>query len=183
MDCTRQIYRGREPELQLLIGGVADAAADGLALRTARVDAILEQRISDLSAASSAQTQYADLRRMALEQLYGEQLAAGAVTQTLEELQTQFTTLVEIEGQADPEPRLDALAYANGLRQRLIDLQAVDSAVLDGLASARAEALKSALLAVDADLQPRISIAENAAVTREEDEPIKMKIELTGKSE
>ena len=37
------------PELQLMIAGVYDAAADGLALRTARFDGILELQITELA--------------------------------------------------------------------------------------------------------------------------------------
>ena len=170
------------PELQLTIGGVYDAAADGIAIRTATLDTLLEQRVTELTASSDPETQYADLRRQALEQMYSEQMQAGTVTLTLDELRTQFTALVEIEGQAEPQPSLDRLAYANRLRAQLIELQEVQQSDLDTLANARAEALKTALLAIDVGLQERVSIDEIQAITRAQDEPIKMQISLAGKS-
>jgi hypothetical protein len=171
------------PELQLTIAGVADAVADGHALRTAELDKILERRITELAATSDPSIQYADLRRMALEQLYGEQLDTGAAAQTLEELQTQFTTLVQVEGQDQPTPSFDSLAYANELRKRLIDSQAIDENDLARLATARAEALKTALLAIDESLQDRVLIAENKAITREDAGAIEMQVTLDAKSD
>jgi hypothetical protein len=51
------------------------------------------------------------------------------------------------------------------------------------LASARAETLKAALLAIDVNLQERVLIAENVAVTREDGEPVKMNVTLGSKSD
>ncbi len=171
------------PELQLTIAGVSDAIADGLALRTAQVNEILEQRITELTATSDPSTQYADLRRMALEQLFSEQFTGGDPAEQMETVRTQFTTLIEVEGQTDPVPTLDSLAYANELRAQLIALQAIDESVLAALASARAQALKSALIGLDDTLQDRILITENTAVTRGEEDEFRMKVSLGGVSE
>lgn len=171
------------PELQLTIAGVSDAAADGLALRTAELDRILELRITEVAATSDSSIQYADLRRTALEQLFDEQPDSGAASQTLEDLQMQFTTLIEVEGQAEPVPSLDRLAYAGEIRKRLINLQVIGENDLAMLATARAETLKAALLAIDANLQGRILIAANLAVTRDDGESVKMNVTLGGKSD
>jgi hypothetical protein len=170
------------PELALGIAGVADAEADGLALRTARLDQMLEQRISELTASSEASTQYADLRRMALEQLFGDQQSVELPEQQLEKLRQQFTTLVEVEGQAEPVARFDGLAYTQELRDRLIALLVIDDQELTALANARAEALRTALLAIDATLQDRIRIDDPVAVTRADDGTIRMKITLDSRS-
>jgi len=166
------------PELQLSIAGVFDSAADGLALRTAQLDTILEQRLTEVAAASDPETQYADQRRMALEQLFGEQLSADVATPKLQELRQQFTTMVEVEGQTEPTASFDSLAFANELRDQLIGLQVIDDNDLAALASARSEALRTALLAIDESLQERVLITENVAVTRKDEQPIKMKITL-----
>ena len=184
MEKNRKLAKAlaQRPELQLVIAGVYDASADGLAMRTAKLDTILEKRVTELAVSSDPETQYTDLRRQTLEQMYSEKLQAGTVTLPLDALRTQFTTPVKIEGQAEPKLRLDRLAYANGLRARLIDLQDIQQSELDALANARAKALKMALVAVDVGLQERVSIAEILAITRAKDEPIKMKVSLTGKS-
>jgi hypothetical protein len=166
------------PELVLGIGGVADADADGLALRTARVEKTLEQRIAELTASSDPSTQYADLRRMVLEQLFGEQQNVELPGQQMEDLRQQFTVLVAVEGQAEPVARLDGLAYSQALRDRLIATMVIDDSELAALASARAESLRTALLAIDATLQDRVRITEPQAVTRAKDEPIQMKVTL-----
>ena len=171
------------PELLLTIAGVSDAAADGLALRTAELDRILELRIAEVAATSDPSIQYADLRTTALEQLLSEQLPTDTATEALEEMRMQFTTMVEIEGEAEPVPSLDGLAYAAEIREQLISSQVIDENDLATLASARAEALKAALLALDANLQERVLIAENLAVTRAEGEAVKMKVTLSGKSD
>jgi hypothetical protein len=171
------------PELQLTIAGVSDAEADGLALRTAELERILELRITEVAAASDSSIQYADLRRTALEQLFSEQPDPATASQTLENLRVQFSTLVEVEGQAEPVPNLDTLAYAGEIRKRLIDSQIIGENDLAILASARAETLKAALLSIDVNLQERVLIAENVAVTREDDEPVKMNVTLSGKSD
>jgi len=171
------------PELQLTIAGVSDAAADGLALQTAELERILELRIAEVATTSDPSIQYADLRTTALEQLFSEQPNAGATTQALEDLQLQFTTMVAVEDQAEPVPSLDSLAYAAEIRKQLIDAQIVNAQDLAGLATARAEALKTALLAIDITLQDRILLVENTIVTRQDGESIEMKITLGGKSE
>jgi hypothetical protein len=171
------------PELQLSIAGVSDSSADGLALRTALLDQVLQLRIDELAANGDAELQYADQRRMALEQLYNEQLTAEVATRKLEALRMQFTTLIEVEGQADPQPSLDSLAYANAMRDQLIDLQPVAESDLTALASARSGSLKTALLAIDETLQDRVVIAENLSVTRADGESIEMKVTLGGKSD
>ncbi|MCP4333687.1 MAG: DUF748 domain-containing protein [Gammaproteobacteria bacterium] len=173
----------RSGQQSVIIAGVSDSTADGLALRTDQLNQILQLRIDELAASGDAELQYADQRRMALEQLYTEQLTAEVATQKLEALQMQFTTLVEVEGQAEPQPSLDGLAYANELHNQLIELQPIAENDLAALASARAGSLKTALLAIDETLQDRVVIAENEPVTREDGESIEMKVTLGSASD
>ena len=69
------------------------------------------------------------------------------------------------------------------MRDQLINLQPIAENDLTALASARAESLKTALLAIDETLQNRVVIAENLAVTREEGESIEMKVTLGSASD
>lgn len=171
------------PELQLIIGGVYDAAADGLALRTAQFDGILEIQISELAASSDPEVQYPALRKMALEKLFSEHQAEGTAAPKLEELRLQFTSQVEVDGQTEPVATVDSLAYANELRAQLIAMQPITEQDLTTLAGARSMALKTALVAIDETLQERVLITENLVITREQGEPVKMPVTLGSKSE
>ena len=171
------------PGLQLMITGVYDSAADGLALRTAQFDETLELQITELASSSDPEVQYPELRRMTLEKLFSEQQPEGMAAQKLDELRLQFTSPAEVEGQTESGTSLDNLAYANELRAQLIALQSVTEQDLSSLASARAMALKTALVAIDKSLQERVSIADNLAVTGEPGAPVKMAVKLGSKTE
>ena len=171
------------PGLQLMIAGVYDSAADGLALRTAQFDEILELQITELASSSDPEVQYPQLRRMTLEKLFSEQQPEGVAAQKLDELRLQFTSAVEVEGQTEPGTSLDNLAYANELRAQLIALQPITQQDLTSLASARSMALKTALVAIDESLQERVSIADNLAVTSEPGAPVRMAVTLGSKTE
>lgn len=171
------------PGLQLMVAGVYDAAADGLAMRTARFDEILELQITELASSSDPEVQYPELRRLTLEKLFSEQQPEGTAEQKLDELQLQFTASAEVDGQTDPVASLDNLAYANELRAQLIALQPITEEDLTKLASARSMALKTALVAIDESLQERVSIADNLAVTSEPGAPVKMAVTLGSKAE
>ncbi|MFT5611873.1 MAG: hypothetical protein ACI9LU_002381 [Polaribacter sp.] len=171
------------PELQLTIAGVADPVADGLAMRTAKVDEVLELRIAKAAANSDPSIQTVDLRAAALEKLFTEQPDKAAAAQTLEDLQIQFTTKAEVKGQTKPVANFDRLAYAGEIRKLLIEVQIVEPQALAELATARASVLKTALLAIDAKLQNRVLITENTTATRTDGEPIEMQIKLGAKSD
>lgn len=171
------------PELQLVISGASDPRADGLALRTARLDAAVERRVSELKAAGAEDTGYAELRMTALDRLFMEQPGVADPALVLDGLRADFTALVEVEGQTEPVPKFDGPAYSNDLRSRLIEMQVVDAADLAQLATARAEATREALVAISADLLDRITIGENESVEREEGETVQMKLNLGSKSE
>jgi hypothetical protein len=171
------------PELQLVIAGVFDPEADELALRTARLDNMLDLKISEIASDSGAETQYADMRREALEQLFREQLAEDNPDQKLDALQEQFSTTTKVEGQKGATTTMDSLAYANALRQQLIGVQEVGEEELAGLASSRARALQTAMLAADESLQQRISIVDSVEVERAQGEPIRMKVTLAAEAE
>ena len=169
------------PELQLVINGVYDPVADNLALRTAQLKQQLESLIAELTATSDPSLQSAELRKMALEQMFTEKLSPADAQQKLEEVQKLFTTLVEVEGQSEPVEKFDSLAYTGELRKQLIDRQTLENNALDNLASARANALKTALVKIDEGLNERVVIKENTAISKEDGESIEMKVTLSSK--
>ena len=171
------------PGLQLMVAGVYDVAADGLAMRKARFDEILEMQITELASSSDAEIQYPQLRRLTLEKLFSDQQPEGTAAQKLDELRLQFTSVAEVEGQTESVSSLDNLAYANELRAQLIEQQPITEQDLTTLASARSMALKTALVAIEESLQERVSIADNLAVTSEPGAPVKMAVKLGSKSE
>jgi hypothetical protein len=122
---------------------------------------------------------------MALEALYGEQLTEGKQNTTLEQLKQQFTSIpdndnaaVENDNLKETTVSFDKLAYANEIRKQLIHAQTLNQNDLDTLANARAQALKSALLAIDPALQERVIILDSMQITKPENQLIEMDINL-----
>ena len=168
----------QRPVLQLSTGGVFDPVADSEALRNARLNELLQQRIDAIAADGGENMQYAEQRRLALEQLYAERLGPEVAEQKLEVMRDQYTVPVEVEGETSPEPVFDGLAYGNALRDQLVGLQEVDDLELASLASARAESLKTALLGFDESLMERILITDNLSISRESNGSVEMKVIL-----
>ena len=164
------------PALQLVINGVFDRTADGLALRTTRFDQFLALRITEL-ATTEPTIQTTDQKRIALELLFKEQSATNDAPQKLDALRLQFTTLVEAEGQ-NPTETFDNLSYSSELRRQLIDLQSIDDNELTQLATARAKALKAGLIEINNKLEQRIIVAENTTAAQKDGKPIEMKVTL-----
>jgi hypothetical protein len=167
------------PELILEISGVVDSEADGLALRTARLDAVVEERIAELAPSDESEDMYAAQQMTVLEQMFVEQQAAEDTDLALEELRTRFTTQAAANDEDSSTPRFDELAYTNEIRRRLIELQHVTDTDLVALAIERAANAHDAIVANNENLQGRIIRGENKAVTRKSDELIRMKVTLS----
>jgi len=167
------------PELVLEISGVSDKAADGLALRTAQLDAAVEARITEMTSSGDNDEMYADHLKLALEQFFSEQQAAESGESALQALRDQFTTPTVVKEGKDPVPLLDELAYSNEIRRQLIDTQTLGESVFADLANERAENTRIAILANDEGLQDRINIAESRTVEKEPDKMIEMKVTLS----
>ncbi len=166
------------PALILGISGVADAEADGLALRTARLNKIVEERIAVLAAADDNQDMYTKRQTIVLESIFEEQTIDGNST-ALQDLRTKFTTQTEIEGEELSASIIDELAYTNEIRRQLIDEYSLSDTALTELAMERAENTRIAILAVDENLQNRIEIGDMKSVSKKPDEMIKMKVSLS----
>jgi hypothetical protein len=167
------------PALNLEISGVADAQADGLALRTAKLDEIVEERIAALANAEDAGEMYAEQLTETLEALYIEQQAAADSALAIQELRAQFTTPAVVEDGEIPAPEFDELAYTSEIRRQLIDFQPLPETALADLAMQRAENTQIAIIDIDGNLQDRINIVETTSIEKESGEMIKMKVSLS----
>lgn len=160
------------PQLTLELAGPYNTEQDGLALRTARLDAIVEERIGLLDAADGDQGMYAQQQQMVLEQMFAELQPAEA----LESIRVQFTVLSDEE---DAEPQFDELAFVGEVRRQLIQAQPLADADLVQLASDRARSVKTALLETDPLLAERINIVDADTVSEDSGEPVQMSVTLT----
>jgi len=172
------------PALTLEVAGVSDAAADGLALRTAQLDATVEERIAALASAGGSEGMYADQQKDVLEALFVEQQLAEDGSLALQDLRARFTPDLAAEDDETPPPEFDALAYTNELRRQLIEVQSLPDAALANLATERAENTRIAILEYDENLQSRINTAEIKSISKKPGDPVRMKVSLsTGGSE
>ncbi len=167
------------PALILDISGVADAEADGLALRTARLDEIVEERIAALAAAEDGDDMYAEQLKEVLEVLFAEQQTVEDGSLALEEVRAEFTTQTIVDGGETPVAEFDELAYTNEIRRQLIEVQLLPDTAFAELAMARAENTRVAILEIDENLQDRIRIGEPGSVSKKPGEAIKMKVSLS----
>jgi len=172
------------PELMLEISGVVNAEADGLALRTAQLDATVEARIVKLDSAADSEDMYADQLMNVLEMLFVESPVATDGSLALEELRIRFTTVPDADGNARPTAEFDQLAYTNELRRKLIENQAVSESALADLASERARNTRAAILENNETLAHRVNIVASQSIAKKPDEMIRMRVRLSvGESE
>jgi hypothetical protein len=167
------------PELVLEISGVADADADGLALRTSQLDATVEERIADLDAAQSDTDMYSKQLTIVLEALFVEVMTAGDSALALENLRAQFTTESDNDDSSTPTVEFDELAFTNALRKKLIENQPLSESTLADLASKRAENTRVAILENNKTLEKRINIVASKSIAKKSDEMIRMRVTLS----
>ncbi|HSN56821.1 MAG TPA: DUF748 domain-containing protein, partial [Candidatus Sulfomarinibacteraceae bacterium] len=122
------------PALAMGVVGVWDAEADGAALRAEALEAALVAR------GVTAEQMDTEVPLEILEALYAETVPEPA----LEALRGEHTT-------ADPDRpdspgTLDEIDYRRSLRERMLAAQPVESAALEALAPARAEAVRAHLV-------------------------------------
>ncbi len=166
------------PELVLELRGVIDADVDGLALKTARLDELVEERLAENATADIDDAMYAKQRKTVLEKLFAESGLTQDAPVALEALRLQFTTTnAEIE-QGDIEDQFDELAYTAELRLQLIGVQQLAEGRLDVLANERSANTRAAIVSVNADLAERIIIGEPQASEKSSDDEVRMKVRL-----
>ena len=163
------------PELVLEISGVIDREADGLAIRAARIDALVEAQIEAQSSGDEAN--YSELRAAVIEDLY--QAMAAYDPPAFDALRAEHTSIVVDEENGAESERFDALAFTEALRRRLIDTESVAEAELVALARERAGIATDAVLAADPGLADRIrTIDLREEDTRSSDDSVRMRVSL-----
>lgn len=154
---------GLRPELKIEIFGVIDREADGLAVRTARFDALLDEKIAAMASGDSSEEMYASQRTEVLEGFFDKA--------TLAELRAQFTT-------TEPESAFDELAYSSELRRRMIAAETLDENDFVTLAASRAANIKAAILAANAGLESQLVSGPLQEVDKGDDDAVRMKVVL-----
>lgn len=149
------------PELAIEIYGVIDREADGLALRTARLDAQVDQQIEADSSGEEDAALYADQR-----------------TEVLEAMLVQKDVLKQLRSEHTLDGEFDALAYTAALRRLLIDRQTLEESEFVALAQARAANVKAGIITANPALESQILAGELQAIEKGDDATINMKVVL-----
>lgn len=128
----------RRPALTVAVPAVVDPAADTAVLRTAKLDALVEQELAASGAPGSGRGLERRTRQV-IEALYERRFPE----RSLDELQAGF----QAPPPDDPQgrARLDELAYLGRLRADLAAVQPVTAEELEALGAARATAIVAAL--------------------------------------
>jgi hypothetical protein len=159
------------PQLALQIAGVYEPERDGVALKAAKVDTAIEERIA---AEKDDKTMYADQRREAVEEFLSEALTKADAKAALAEARDSHTAQGD-----DGKQQFDAVAYTEALRKQLIDLQPLGEEELPGLGAARADNLRQAILDANADLDARVVVDAPESVTPDDEDRVRMKVKLS----
>jgi len=105
-----------------------------------------------------------------LENLFGERFPDIDIAT----IRSQHTTAAD----QDAKPELDALAYLADLRDRLLESEAIGPEELQALATARAEAVRSAFLESGLVAEQRLRLAEPRAVESDDSEWVVMELDV-----
>jgi hypothetical protein len=161
----------QRPELGLELKGPFDPAIDVPALQYQRLrDMVLQRLDEDYADPEGEFRMLSDEIRGALEDLFTERFPETPLDSVKAE------HMAPPVDDANKAPVLDELAYAGDLRDRLLAAQAIESADLEALARARAEAVRSAFLATGEFDESRIMTADPVASESEEDEWVIMEL-------
>jgi hypothetical protein len=164
------------PELVLEIGGVFDRDADALALKNARLNALVEEHLEIIDGEDAA---YTKKRRKVLEQLFDERVTVDDHDAVLQSLQVENTSLVTDDESGKTTEQLDELAYLADVEQALIEVIAIPEEELVALANTRVDNTRAAIVAIDAVLDARIKVADAPAEASADNDAIPMKVKLT----
>ena len=161
------------PELVLEITGVFDRVTDAEALRLARLNDSIEERI-----AAAGDDDYAEQRHEVLEALYRERVADEDSRGALEALREEHTSDVVDKESGRSSEQFDELAYLAAVEQRLAELIEVTDEELSLLAMRRAENTSIAILDVDPELAERLKVADVYRQAGAENERVPMDVTL-----
>jgi hypothetical protein len=140
-------HLGPKKDLKLTIEGRFDPEADKTALKQQKLVRLIDSRRE--SAGATAAATGASTLETILEALFVEQFSAEALEMERQRATsatpTNATNATQAQNQPANPPSLDAAAFYERLRARLLEAQAVTDADLAGLASARTTAIVEAL--------------------------------------
>jgi hypothetical protein len=135
---------GPKADLKITVEGRFDPEGDQTALKQEKLVRLIESRREAAGAAAAAAG--TSTLETILEALFVEQFSAEALeAERLRATSPTPTTAPQAEGAAPPPPTVDAAAFYERLRARLLEGQVVTDADLQGLASARSTAIVEAL--------------------------------------
>lgn len=163
------------PELFLELNGVIDREADGLALKTEKLDALLALRSDSSADPDLDAVAMAEQQTKTLEAIFSEMSSSGDATNALEAMRLQFTT-APTDTQA---AMFDAVAYYAELRRQTIEVQALSDDELAALANDRSANISDAIVTVDAGLLARIRIRGPQAIEARDEETVSMKVKMS----
>ncbi len=144
----------QRPQLTLEIRGVSDPAIDIPALQYTQLRGVVIERLDLANSEEASSMTLLDTEVLTvLETLFLERIQDT----TLESLKADHST--SVPDQPEVAPVLDKLAYAAGLRDRLLASEVVSEQELAGLANQRAESIKAAFLGSELLDPGRIEIA------------------------
>jgi len=163
----------QRPQLVLVIAGVYDTAVDTPMLQFFRLRDVVFERLgreTDGASDDSTDDMLATEYREVLEDLHRERFP-----------DTELETIRAAHrsppaGDPEAKPRLDELAYAADLRDRLLESEPIAEADLAALAQARAAAIRDAFLATGGMTEDRLRLAEPAAVESDDDEWVALEL-------
>ncbi|CAE7835039.1 unnamed protein product [Symbiodinium necroappetens] len=167
------------PELALELRGASNSAADGLALKAAKLDALIEAQVADATAGDMKTIVTVERQTQILEDIFLSMPSAAESPANLDALRSQYTTV-------SPETEdtvFDSVAYSAELRRQLIERQAVTDAELTVLANQRSANTRDAITAIAPDLVRRIVVGEPEPGELSDDKMVRMKVTLSVSSE
>lgn len=165
----------KRPQLVIEIAGVTAPAIDKPALQSARLSARLLKGIDDTEGRLDDTMLLNDKVLTAMESLFSERFPE----QPLAALKAKHTAAPA--DNAGGKPKLDRLAYATDLRDRLRTTEPVSEQDLADLAKARAEAVQAAFAADQQVGKDRIRLTETRTVESKDGEWVKLKLEVGAK--
>ena len=137
-------HLGPKAEVKLTVEGRFDPEGDQTALKQQKLVRLIESR-REAAGAAAAATGASTLETI-LEALFVDQFSQEALDSERQRVASPTpTTAPQTEGAAPPPPSVDAAAFYERLRARLLEVQTVTETDLQGLASARTTAIVEAL--------------------------------------
>jgi hypothetical protein len=179
-------HLGPRPELSIEVEGRYDSAADGAALKRAKLEQLIEGRRQQVAATAAAAG--GSTLELVLEQLFTEQFSAEA----LQKERLRFTPAPAVDASAvaapgasssaAPSPAsapFDAAGFYESLRAKLLEAQTAAQGDLTTLAAARSASIVAALTGTGGVDATRVKVIDPAAAKRQKKGSTRIASEMT----